>query len=74
MVESKKKEAKAVVQAVHPFALKDPKGDRKCPDVPRPPAIPLKIEQAFTKDDKHGNTPDMKEIRDHLNLEGTIDK
>lgn len=72
MVE-KKKEAKAVVQTVHPFALKDPKGDRKCPDVPRPPAIPLSIEQAFKKE-KTGDTPDMGEIRSHLNLEGTIDK
>lgn len=55
---------------MHPHALKDPCGDRPVKSVPLPPAIPLSVKEVYDKD----GLPDMRVIRDHLNLEGTVEK
>jgi serine/threonine-protein phosphatase 2B catalytic subunit len=49
--------------------LKDPCQDRKVPEVPLPPALPLEIEEVYLN-----GKPEVKKVREHFNLEGALSK
>jgi len=80
----KQKEPKEAAETpvVHPHALKDPCNDRPVKSVPLPPALPLSIKEVYDRGNVHvdlltkwvDGLPDIKVIRDHLNLEGLVEK
>jgi len=76
MVESTKAEKSKVVDDDYPLdRMLDPIGDRAMKDVPLPPRYPLTYKQLFTQTNSAGKTtPDMKLVRQHLMLEGHIEK